>query len=227
MRKPINSTIPAELIGTLDELVENSHGEFKSRSHLVEQAIRSYVDRDSSLRAALLKTVDIFQDSGSASSLYETALFPRPSMRLPEKRAIAEQAARLVDTGQTLFIDGSTTCIHLARVLAERRKGLTVFTNSALICLELGLSKDNTVVGIGGQFDPASASLVGPTAEEAFEGLYFDLAIGSTKGFLPAEGTFESSAGTLRVKQAAACHCGGYILLVDHTKFGQRSLVLS
>ena len=83
-------------------------------------------------------------------------------MNSMEKQAIAERAARLVEPGQTLFVDRSTTCIYLARVLAERRRGLTVSTNSAPMCLKLAQSRDNTVVGFGGQHDPDSAPVAAP-----------------------------------------------------------------
>ena len=46
----------------------------------------------------------------------------------------------------------------------------------------------------------------------------------STKGFSPKQGTFESSAATYRVKQIIAAKSTEIILLVDHTKFCQKSL---
>jgi DeoR/GlpR family transcriptional regulator of sugar metabolism len=43
-------------------------------------------------------------------------------------------------------------------------------------------------------------------------------------GFLPSEGTFESAVANFRVKQALARHAKTVVLLVDHSKFGQRAL---
>ncbi|MFD1378082.1 DeoR/GlpR family DNA-binding transcription regulator [Fodinicurvata halophila] len=53
----------------------------------------------------------------------------RSSVRVKEKRAIAACAARLVESGQTLFLDaGSTTSILSERL--SGLSGLTVITNS-------------------------------------------------------------------------------------------------
>lgn len=79
-------------------------------------------------------------------------------------------------------------------------------------------------MSLGGQFDPASACFVGPTAEEAVRRFYVDVAFLSTKGFLPEEGTFESSIATYRIKQIIAEQAARVVLLVDHSKFHQRAL---
>jgi DeoR/GlpR family transcriptional regulator of sugar metabolism len=224
MRKPLNTSVPEELISQVDEFVRNSKGSYKDRSHLVEQAIKLYMGDDLPLGTMTQKSTASSQFPGASSSLYETSLFPRLSMNQLEKQAIARQAADLIGTGKTLFIDGSTTCLELAKVLAYQRKGLTIVTNSTLICLELGHSREHKVIGVGGEYDTSSASFVGCTCEEAVERFYVDYAVFSTKGFFPAEGTFESTMGTLRVKQVVAQHCAHVMLLVDHTKFDQRSL---
>jgi DeoR/GlpR family transcriptional regulator of sugar metabolism len=46
----------------------------------------------------------------------------------------------------------------------------------------------------------------------------------STKGFIPEEGTFESSVGLFTIKRIMAERCDKLILLVDHSKFGRRAL---
>ncbi len=224
MRKSLNSSVPEELVFRIDEFVINSKGGFRDRSHLVEQAIKFYMGDDMSRIGDQPKTPGGVPNNNGASSLYETSLFPRLSLRTKEKRAIAEQAANLIEFGKTLFIDGSTTCIELAKVLVQQKKRLTIVTNSTLVCLELGHSSENKVIGIGGEFDPTSASFVGSTSEDALEKFYVDYAFMSTKGFLPSEGTFESSMGTLRIKQVVAAHCDRLILLIDYSKFGQRAL---
>ena len=60
--------------------------------------------------------------------------------------------------------------------------------------------------------------------EEAARRFFVDVAFFSTKGFLPDEGTFESSIAAIRVKQIMAEQAGRVVLMVDHSKFGQRAL---
>ena len=145
-------------------------------------------------------------------------------MQRREKKAIARQAAELFEAGQTIFIDGGTTCLELARLTAQEWKGLTVVTNSIMVCRAVGQSGDNTVIGLGGQYNPASLSFSGSTCEEEAARFYPDMAVFSTKGFRPREGTYESFVPTLRVKQIVAKHSERVVLLADHTKFGQRAL---
>jgi DeoR family transcriptional regulator of aga operon len=149
----------------------------------------------------------------------------RLSLNTREKRAIAECVCDIVPQGVSLFLDGGTTSIEIARVLARTGRDLTVVTNSVMVCMELGRTEGGcTVVGLGGEYDPRSMSFVGPECERVAGGLFVDYAVFSTKGFVPAEGTFESSPGTIRVKQIMAEHCRRVVLAVDHTKLGVRAL---
>jgi len=171
-----------------------------------------------------IRTVGGVQRAAAPSYLLETALHARLGVQREAKRAIARRALELVTGRPTLFLDGSTTCLELARLLARERQGLTIVTNSALVCLELGRGGGHAVTGLGGRYDPDSLSFVGPPAEDAASALFVDLAFVSTKGFLPAKGTFESALPNFRLKQIIARQCGKLVLLADHTKFGQRAL---
>lgn len=144
-------------------------------------------------QGAVIKTVGGVQKAAAPSYLYETALHSRLALRRLEKRAIARLALDLVAPGSTIFLDGSSTCLELARALAKGKQGLTIVTNSALACLELGENGGNTIVGIGGQYDANSLSFVGPQAEDWAKTLFVDTAFVGTKGLIPAKGTFESS----------------------------------
>jgi DeoR family transcriptional regulator of aga operon len=172
----------------------------------------------------VIQTVGGIQRSHAPSVLYETATYTRLSVHRAEKRAIARRALELLEGQSTIFIDGSTTCVELARCIARERKHLTIVTNSALICLELSKNADNVVIGVGGQYDTNSLCFVGAHAEELIKTFFFDVAFTGTVGVLPAAGTFESFMPTIRVKQAVARQSQRVVLLVDHSKFGQRAL---
>jgi DeoR family transcriptional regulator of aga operon len=182
-------------------------------------------DLGESVRAgSVIRTWGGVQRAAAPSCLYETALNSRLAFHREEKRAIARLALGMIESGTTVFLDGSTTCLELARALARATKALTVVTNSALACIELGRNGGITVVGIGGQYDPNSLCHVGPQAEDTARGLFVDIAFLGTKGFVPSEGTFESSLPMFRIKQIIATRTPRVVLLVDHSKFGQRAL---
>ena len=175
-------------------------------------------------RGAVIRIVGGVQKAHAPSYLYETAVHARLAENREWKQAIAGKALELVRGSQSVFLDGSTTCLELAKLLAVERKGLTIITNSALACLELGQGGDNVVIGIGGQFDANSLSFIGPQAEDWARTLFVDLAFVGTKGFIAREGTYESFLPTFRIKQIIAQQAVELVLLADHSKFGQRSL---
>lgn len=171
----------------------------------------------------IIKTMGGIQQAHAPGYLYEDPVRARIVTNREQKLQIAEKALELISEGQTIFIDGGTTNLALARLIADRRRGLTILTNSALICLELSKGQ-NTIIGIGGEYDPVTLSFVGAHAEEMAKSFFVDLAFFTTKGFLPANGTYESAVATFRIKQIIAERAIESILLVDHTKFGHRAL---
>ncbi len=211
------------ILDRLEASGTGSYGEFASALRVSTMTVRR--DLEELIRqGAVIKTVGGVQKAAAPSYLQETAVHSRMALRRQEKRAIARAALELVTPGSTLFLDGSSTCLEFARLLAKESSGLTVVTNSALACLELGKSSGLAVVGIGGLYDALSLSFVGPQAEDWAKTLFVDFAFIGTKGLLPATGTFESAVPTSRIKQIIARQCGRLVLLADHSKFGQRGL---
>ncbi len=211
------------IVDRIDLVGACTYQELATLLEVSEMTIRRDVDK-LVLRGGAIKTLGGVQTAHASKHLYESAVQKRLNVQPREKEQIACQALGRIKSQQTVFIDGGTTCLMLARQIARQLQSLTVVTHSALACLELGRTMDNTIVSLGGQFDPSSACFVGPTAEEAARRLFVDVACLSTKGFLPEEGTFESSMATFRIKQIIAEQAARVILLVDHTKFGQRAL---
>lgn len=211
------------ILNRLDQDGACSYQELAERFRVSSMTIRRDAEALVRRRQAH-KTLGGIQRAPAPAFLCETALQSRLAVKAPEKRAIARKALEVLAPRQTLYLDGSTTCLELAKVLAEERKGLTVITNSALVCMALGKNGENTIVGIGGQYDADSLSFVGSSTEDALKDLFVDIAFMSTKGFRPAEGTFESAVANFRVKQIVARRCKRLVLLVDHSKFGQRAL---
>ena len=172
----------------------------------------------------LIKALGGVQKINSPQFLYETSLSSRLSSNQAQKRAIVELAVTLIKPGHTLYIDGGTTCIALAKLIASKCREITVVSNSPLVCLELSQNTNITVIGIGGQCDPTTMCFIGDDTEEASRKYYVDIAFISTKGLIPGEGSFESVLGTSRIKKIVAEKCKELILLIDNSKLGQRAL---
>jgi DeoR/GlpR family transcriptional regulator of sugar metabolism len=172
----------------------------------------------------VFKVLGGVQTASAPKQFYESELHQRVRKNASEKRAIAEEAFQRIEPHQTIFVDGGTTTLALAKVLVAQKVPLNVVTHSMFVCLELAKASHINILTVGGKFDPSSGCLVGPTAEELASRFFVDAAFFSTKGVVPSEGTFESNIATLRIKQIIGEQAGKIVLLVDHTKFGARAL---
>lgn len=140
------------------------------------------------------------------------------------KDAIAKVAASLVTEGQTLFINGGTTTLAMAKYLAATR-GITVVTNNLPLPEELYSRGVREVYVLGGSYRLRSQVTIGPVAladgAGHFRALHADVAfigVGSVseKGVLST--TSLPEAGIMRGMMDNAGHV---VLLADATKFGR------
>ncbi len=94
------------------------------------------------------------------------------SGRVPSvKLSMAKAAATLIDDGDTVFIDGSTSCLHIADNI---QVGVTVVTNGVKTALALSRNDNITVYCTGGELIKNSLSYAGVRAEQFVDDFYFD-----------------------------------------------------
>jgi len=131
----------------------------------------------------VIKTVGGIQKASALPYLHENSVRKRIASNQVEKAAIAAKALDLIGDHQTIFIDGGTTNLALAKLIADRRTGLTILTNSALTCLELSKGI-NAIIGLCGEYDPVTLSFAGPRATK------WQSHFSSIKHFLPRRDFF-------------------------------------
>lgn len=95
------------------------------------------------------------------------------------KRRLAHTALDLVVPGQTIMLDESTTCLHLAQRLAERTP-LTVITNFLAVIKLLAGEPGITLVDLGGTYFPAYDAFLGLRTAEAAQSVRADVLFMST-----------------------------------------------
>ena len=106
----------------------------------------------------------------------EPGFLAKSALMQSAKRAIAAQAAELVDPGAAIALSAGTTTVELARQL-RHVPDLTIVTNSipaAQLLADTAEAAGQTVVLTGGTRTPSEA-LVGPIADGALRGLHVDL----------------------------------------------------
>jgi DeoR/GlpR family transcriptional regulator of sugar metabolism len=139
----------------------------------------------------------------------------------PQKQRIAARAAQMVEPDSTVFIDAGSTCLELARLLADRTD-ITVVTNSLPAIVELAGRAPRLVV-VGGELRPLSQALVGPLTARLLEALYVDRAFMGTFSLSLDAGLTTTDPSEAFTKEQVLARAREVVLLVDGSKLGTRS----
>ena len=156
----------------------------------------------------------------STEARLEEPLFDdKASLAVAEKRRIAEAALALIEPDETIYLDGGSTVLELARLLRDRTN-LTVVTNSLRAAHELA-GRGPRLIVVGGELRRLSQTLVGPLTRRLLEGLHLDKAFMGTMGFALKEGLTTTDAGEAFTKELVLGQARRAILLADSSKAGK------
>ena len=139
------------------------------------------------------------------------------------KLAIARWAAEMVEDGDSILLDASSTVFYMARFLKDRRK-LRVITNGIEVARQLAANSTNTVILVGGVVNSDGSSITGSLGEEFFHGLHVQKAFVSGSGFTLEAGLTEVNIYEGQLKSRAIASADQVIALVDSSKFGKVDL---
>ena len=160
-----------------------------------------------------------------AAPAIATAWSQRVEQAGAAKDAIAERAAEVVASGSTIFLDASSTALHLARRLMEEPPNeLTLVTSSPAIAHEMQAEAVHVVV-TPGELDQHMRMLAGRWTVEFISQLNFDVAFISAAGLTLEEGLTTSRRPLADVVNAARAAAKRTVALIDATKFGRASLL--
>lgn len=145
----------------------------------------------------------------------------RATVNAQGKQRIASYAAELIKNGETIFLDGSTSCLYVARAIKDK-KGLTVITNAERVVSELAVCDNIKVVCIGGNLVPKNMSYCGRVAEETIRRNYYaNKLFFSCRGATILRGLSEASEEEAELKKAMLERSETAIFLCDYTKLGK------
>ena len=137
------------------------------------------------------------------------------------KQRIGNAAAQLVRDGETVFLDASTSALHMARCL-KNKKGLTVITNAEKIVTELAAIENINVICVGGTLNPKNMSFAGRVAEKSIrENYYANKFFFSCRGVTAARGLVDSSEEEAEIKKAMLDMSESAVFLCDRNKLGR------
>ncbi|MDQ3855237.1 MAG: DeoR/GlpR family DNA-binding transcription regulator [Chloroflexota bacterium] len=142
------------------------------------------------------------------------------------KQRLAKVAVSLLRSGETVYVDCSTTTYHVVRRIVAERLAVTVLTNSIPV-MELLTTADVPgleLIGLGGLLRRISLSFVGPHTVRTVQGHFADKAFVSVKGITPDGFLTDPDPLEAEVKRCFIERSEESVLLVDGSKFEQRGL---
>lgn len=151
---------------------------------------------------------------------FEFSLEKRKGLNIEAKQALARKAIQFIATGDTVFLDASTTTFCMAKEL-KNMKNITVITNSIRVINELSGIEGIKVIAVGGIVSN-NQSLVGAMAENYITNNYFaDKMFFSSKGIGTNSIILESNEQECFIKQSMLKNSRVHYYLCDKSKVGR------
>ncbi len=153
----------------------------------------------------------------------EISLALRQQQQVAAKNQIGEAGAALIQDGDSVFLDTSSTALAIARHLHSHRY-VTVITNSIEVVNELMNHPDLTVVVTGGRLRRETQSLIGMDGLDSLRRFNIRKGFFGAHGLSLAAGLTDVSADEAEIKRQMAGMCQQVIAVIDATKWGRAGL---
>ena len=142
------------------------------------------------------------------------------------KALIGRKAAALVEDGDAILLDASTTVYHMVPFLHDRRN-LRVVTNGIEVARFLAQNPTNMVILVGGILQPETESVTGPWSERFIQDICTKIAFISCSGFTTEGGMTDVNIYEAQFRKKALESTTRVIALIDSGKFGKVDLAPS
>ncbi|MFI7481521.1 DeoR/GlpR family DNA-binding transcription regulator [Kocuria sp. M1R5S2] len=147
-----------------------------------------------------------------------TPFAARAAVNAAGKGRIAAAAAALLAPGESVVLDGGTTCLDLAhRIEDPSLRVVPLSLRAATVLADAGIR----VTMCGGDIRPDELSATGARALNGIATMRFDTAVVSCCGFSLSDGVTSYDAEDAAIKAAAIRFSGRTLLLCDETKWGR------
>ncbi len=142
------------------------------------------------------------------------------------KRRLGRAAAALVEDGETVFVDCSSTAFYAVRALIEAETPATVLTPSVAVmdAIARADAPQLDLLGLAGSLRRLTRSFVGPQTVHAIEAHFADKLLFSVKGIAPGHVMTDANPLEAEVKRAMIDRAREPVLLIDGSKFDRPGL---
>ena len=157
-----------------------------------------------------------------ATSLFEASTEYRARQARAEKEAVSRAAFSLVEPGQAVMLDDSTTGLHLAELMIQRQP-LTVITNFQRVINILVGHPGIALISSGGLYYQWCEAFMGTVATTGIGTLRADIAFISSPAVTDGM-CFHQHHDAVLIKRAMFEAARKRVLYIDHSKFEKRAL---
>ncbi len=159
-----------------------------------------------------------------AKSVEEGPFEARLHRNAAAKQRIAAAVAQVVEDGESLYLDASSTAFHIAQALKGKRD-LTVVTNALGVAAELGGQNGNRLYLAGGELDDRYRAFFDATARAYLAQFRPGVAIVSTESIDLRAGFTDYHVGEGELCRQMIGQSRRVTMAVDASKFDRASVV--
>lgn len=176
--------------------------------------------------AELEKSGLVFRSHGGASLKSspnsDVAFDLRNTLHTRQKAEIARKAAAMIEDGDVVFLDASTTALHMAKYLTDKHY-ITVITNSIQLPALLR-SSNIPIYSTGGRLIPNSLAFGGPVAEQSIQHFHIDKFFFSSCALTDSGEILDFSEEETMLRKVLLQHADRSIFLCDSSKLGKNAV---
>lgn len=154
----------------------------------------------------------------------DSSFIDRLEVNMDKKKAIGMKAAELIEDGETIFIDMSTTSLEVIKAV-DPSKQITVITNSLEAIIVLGKKSNVRLITIGGTYDQNNQFMGGAMSHMFIDYYYADKTFFSVKGITMDRDFMDSKEDVAEIKAKMVKNSKEAILVADASKFEKSALV--
>jgi DeoR/GlpR family transcriptional regulator of sugar metabolism len=154
------------------------------------------------------------------SALPELSFDIRQQQYSEKKARIGKAAAQMIQPGDTIALDASTTSMALVPYITHLPQ-LTVVSNSLKIAMSLLRVPQVHVIIPGGYLRRESLSIVGQAHSDLIEDIHMRVGFFGAWGLTPEHGLTDINLEEVRTKKRMVSRCQYVVGIVDARKWGQ------
>jgi len=151
------------------------------------------------------------------------AFAARAQVNASAKQWMARRAADMINDGDSVLLDASSTVFQLVPFLQDRHR-LTLVTNGVEVAYALARNPSHTIILVGGILRADGSALVGHLGEKILKDLHINTAFVSCTGFSVEAGLTQFDIQEAQLKSEMIRSADRVVALIDSNKFGRVGL---